>query len=84
MEVVIWGQSATSKSFQVALYGVLKTMINALGVTSFNVGIQGIQAKKENQPNPWWGENIGQVRARWASVHCKEENDTILCLLVVI
>lgn len=42
METVIHGSSLTSQSFQAAVHGVLRTLIDHLGVTTFNVGISGM------------------------------------------
>lgn len=42
METVIHGSSLTSQSFQAAVHGVLRTLIDQLGVTTFNVGISGM------------------------------------------
>ena len=42
METVIHGSSLTSHSFAAAVHGVLRTLIDHLGVTTFNVGISGM------------------------------------------
>ncbi len=42
METIIHGTSLVSPSFQAALHGALRTLINHLGVTTFNVGISGM------------------------------------------
>ncbi|KAL3133900.1 hypothetical protein ABBQ32_008355 [Trebouxia sp. C0010 RCD-2024] len=42
METVVQGTSLASPSFQAAIYAALKTLIDQLGITTFNVGISGI------------------------------------------
>lgn len=42
METVVQGTSLTSPSFQAAIHAALRTLIDQLGVTTFNVGISGI------------------------------------------
>ncbi|KAL0039791.1 hypothetical protein WJX77_008140 [Trebouxia sp. C0004] len=44
METVIHGTSLLSSAFQAAVHGVLRTLIDQLGVTTFNVGISGMAA----------------------------------------
>ena len=43
METVVQGQSLTSPAFQAALHAALRTLIDKLGVRTFNVGISGIE-----------------------------------------
>ena len=42
METIVQGTSLTSPSFQVAVHAALRTLIDQLGVMTFNVGISGI------------------------------------------
>lgn len=42
METIVQGASLTSPSFQAAFHAVLRTLIDQLGVMTFNVGISGI------------------------------------------
>ena len=44
METIIHGTSLLSSAFQAAVHGVLRTLIDQLGVTTFNVGISGMAA----------------------------------------
>ena len=44
METVIHGTSLLSNAFAAAVHGVLRTLIDQLGVTTFNVGISGMAA----------------------------------------
>ncbi len=44
METVIHGTSLLSSAFQAAVHCVLRTLIDQLGVTTFNVGISGMAA----------------------------------------
>ena len=44
METVIHGSSLGSPAFQRALHGALRTLIDKLNVTTFNVGILGMNA----------------------------------------
>lgn len=42
METIVQGAALTSPSFQAAIHAVLRTLIDQLGVMTFNVGISGI------------------------------------------
>ncbi|DBB17222.1 TPA: hypothetical protein ACH3X3_014281 [Trebouxia sp. C0006] len=44
METVIHGTSLLSSAFAAAVHGVLRTLVDQLGVTTFNVGISGMAA----------------------------------------
>ena len=44
METLIHGSSLNSPAFQKALHSVLRTLIDKLNVTTFNVGILGMNA----------------------------------------
>ena len=43
METIVQGTSLTSPSFQAAIHAALRTLIDQLGVMTFNVGISGIE-----------------------------------------
>ena len=48
METVVHGSSPSSPSFQKALHGALRTLIDKLDVSSFNVGILGMNAVRRD------------------------------------
>lgn len=48
LETVVQGSSLNSPSFQQALHLALRTLIDDLGMTTFNVGITGMNAVSAN------------------------------------
>ena len=46
---MVQGTSLSSTAFQQALYAALRTLIDNLGMSTFNVGIMGINATGANQ-----------------------------------
>ena len=44
MEIVVFGESLTCPAFALLLHGALRTLIDQLAATSFNVGILNISA----------------------------------------
>ena len=44
LETVVQGTSLSSTAFQQALHAALRTLIDNLGMTTFNVGIMGMNA----------------------------------------
>ena len=51
METIVQGTSLTSPSFQAAIHAALRTLIDQLGVKTFNVGISGIVVPNTASPS---------------------------------
>ena len=72
METLVQGASLTSPTFQAALHAALRTLIDKLGVYTFNVAISGIRLltttdSSGSQANA--GSSPGRVTARSAPAH---------------
>ena len=74
METIVQGTSLTSPSFQAAIHAALRTLIDQLGVTTFNVGISGMLVSGSPLPSSSHGSAApasaaGRVTARQVQVY---------------